>query len=40
MTPREKFITLIKNDILRLGDARLDFGNHIESLRNELKALW
>ncbi|MFO0462572.1 MAG: site-specific DNA-methyltransferase, partial [Burkholderiales bacterium] len=26
MTPREKFIRLIRDDILRLGDATLDFG--------------
>ena len=26
MTPREKFVGLIKNEILRMGLAELDFG--------------
>ncbi len=26
MTPREKFVSLVKSDILRLGVAELDFG--------------
>ncbi|MBL8514090.1 MAG: site-specific DNA-methyltransferase, partial [Betaproteobacteria bacterium] len=26
MTPRQKFVSLVKNDILRVGDAALDFG--------------
>ena len=47
MTPREKFAGLIKNDILRMDLAELDFGisrslveqdpAHISTLLNKLK---